>query len=128
MALTKFKNHFPNLANKVKSSKKVICGRELEVQLTDGRGYIFDTRDETLHRLPDHKDQMTRLEFQTEFGYRLRKVLIHKGLTQKELGDRADIAQSDVSEYVRGTRVPSFYVVDRIARALDISADELRYI
>lgn len=128
MALKIFKSHYPNLADKVKSHKKVVCGRELEVKLDDGRAYIFDEQDETLRQLPSDSRQMTKDEFKIEFGYRLRKILAQKGLTQTELGDRIDAVQSDISEYVRGTRIPNFYTVDRIAKALDISVDELRYI
>lgn len=123
-----FESCYPNLYDKIKSRKKVIGGRELEVKLDDGSAYIFDGHDATLRQLPSNSRLMTRKEFQIEFGYRLRKLLALKGLTQAELGERINVVPSDISDYVRGARVPNFYTVDKIAKALDISTDELRYI
>ena len=50
-----------------------------------------------------------------------------KGITQSELSNCTDIPQYLISDYIRGKRTPSFYNVDKIAKALDCSVDELRY-
>lgn len=123
-----FETLYPNLADKVKSSKKVIKGRELEVKLTDGRAFIFDSQEATLRKLPSNSKYITKEECQIEFGYRLSKIMEIKGVTQSELSDKADVRQSDISYYIRGLRTPTFYVVDRIAKALNVSVDEFRYI
>lgn len=123
-----FKSFYPNLADKIKSCKKVLGDREIEVALTDGRAYIFDAYNETLRQLPSNSKYITKKECEIEFGYRLRKLMSIKGITQTELSHRADVRQGDLSAYMNGKRAPTFYVVDRIAKALDVSIDEFRYI
>lgn len=128
MLMQKIKLVYPNLASMIKTSKEVLGGRELEFKLTDDRAYIFDSHQETLRRLPVNSKRMTKDEFKIEFGYRLRKMLEVKGVSQRELSRRSGIIQSDISTYINGKKIPSFHNVDRIAKALDISVDELRYI
>ncbi|WP_421752897.1 helix-turn-helix domain-containing protein [Croceimicrobium sp.] len=45
----------------------------------------------------------------------LRKSL---GLNQTELAKKSNISQSDVSEFENGVRLPSYPVLERIAKAL----------
>lgn len=56
-------------------------------------------------------------------GYMRRR----EGLTQTELAERAGVAQTVLSQYERGVRNPSAYVLARLAKALDVTMDELMY-
>lgn len=123
-----FESNYPNLADKIKSSKNVICEREMEVKLIDGRAYIFDGYHQTLRQLPKNSKYLTKDEFRIEFAYRLRKVMAVKKVSQVELSHATDIQITDINRYVNGKAVPTFYNVDKIAKALDVSVDEFRYI
>ncbi len=99
---------------------------EIIVTVTDGTRYLYNDLDEGIRRLPD-KDNMSKEDCLNEFGYRLLNIMNYKNITQEELSDMTDIPQARLSEYIRGRRSPGFYNVDKIARALDCSIDELRY-
>lgn len=126
MSLDAFKKCFPSLAAKVKKHKEVL-GHEVEVWLDDGRAFIFDEYETTLRAIPAYSKYITEKEFRTEFSYRLRKILKMRQISQITLSDITGISESMIGNYILGKSTPSFYAVDRIAKALNISADDLRY-
>ena len=99
----------------------------LLVTLVDGRHYIYDSFTKVTRRLPTDKSNMTEDECKREFKYRLYHALDSRGMTQTELCRRAGISQPQLSRYMTGKAMPSFYVVDRIAKALGCSIDDFRY-
>ena len=127
MGLNAFKSYYPNLASKIKKHK-VVLGHEVEVFLDDGRAFIFDKYESTLRSIPSHSKYMTEKEFRIEFAYRLRKILKMKGVSQNALSELSGISEKMINNYTNGNNTPSFYAVDRIARALNVSTDEFRYI
>jgi transcriptional regulator with XRE-family HTH domain len=61
-------------------------------------------------------------------GRRIRTLRTAKGLTQQELGHQADVDYKFVGEIERGNMNPSFKVLVKIAKVLDIELPEiLRY-
>lgn len=99
---------------------------ELIVTVSDGTRYLYNDLDEGIRRLPD-RENMTKEECISEFGYRLNNIMRFKNITQEMLSDFTGIPQARLSEYITGKRAPGFYNVDKIARALNCSVDELRY-
>lgn len=73
-------------------------------------------------------DILTKNEFKAIFGKKLSMIMKAKGLTEAELAERTGLTQPQLSDYISGKRIPSYYIIDRIARALDCSTDEFRYI
>jgi transcriptional regulator with XRE-family HTH domain len=71
---------------------------------------------------------MTEETYRKEFGIRLRRLLRMKGMTQSDLADAIGITNAGLSGYINGKHTPSFYMVNKIARVLKCSVDELRYI
>lgn len=55
----------------------------------------------------------------------LQKILVEKGITQKELAVRAEITESALSHYIKGDRFPRSNTVAKLAVALSVSVDEL---
>lgn len=127
MGLETFKSYYPKLASKIKKHREVL-GHEVEIWLDDGRAFIFDKYESTLRSIPSYSKYITEEECRIEFSYRLRKILKMKGISQRELSDLTGISYTVISYYMTGKHTPSLYVIDRIAKALNISADELRYI
>ena len=61
----------------------------------------------------------------TEFGKSIRRKRLALKLTQEKLAERAGISFAFLGHIERGTRIPSFETVCKLADALDCSIDEL---
>lgn len=125
--LENFKRHFPLIAADVVD---VINRTDtfVEVELGGGDRIVYDDIDNTIRRLPIDRDAMSEDECRREFGIRLRRLMYVKGVTEAELSERTGITQPRLSGYIRGKNSPSFYKVDKIAKALGCSVDEFRYV
>jgi len=58
-------------------------------------------------------------------GRRIRTLRTAKGLTQQELGHRADVDYKFIGEIERGNMNPSFNVLVKIATTLDVELPEI---
>jgi Predicted transcriptional regulators len=58
-------------------------------------------------------------------GKRIRTLRTTKGLTQQELGNQSDVDYKFIGEIERGNMNPSFKVLMKIAKALDIDLPEI---
>ena len=119
-----FKSHFPALAKQMVSCEKDKYGQVTAV-LKDGRKILYDDFCCRVREVPDSSN-LTREEFGKDFGQRLWYIMRCKGVDQVELSKRTRISQPRISDYINGVSVPSFYITDKIARALDCSIDDLR--
>ena len=120
-----FKLYFPVTAAKAVKYEEGIY-EELVVILSDGTNVIYDDVEKTIMTIPQDRN-LTESEFIREFSRRLRKFMWRNGFTQTELSEITGISQSQISLYVSGKMMPSFYKADVLAKALDCSVDELRY-
>ena len=59
------------------------------------------------------------------FGGRLLNLITLRGLTQKELAERAEVTESAMSHYVNDNRIPRASVLGRIADTLETTTDYL---
>ena len=48
-------------------------------------------------------------------------------MTQYELSDKTGISKIQISKYVRGKAIPTFYNVELMANALGVTPNDLRY-
>lgn len=101
---------------------------EVLVTLHNGDRYIYNDLDHGVRRMPRDPNNMTEDECLREFGWRLYNIMRIKGITQADLADMTGIPQSRISNYVNGRTSPGFYNVDKMAKALGCSVDELRYL
>lgn len=120
-----FSMYYPRLAEKAVSCTHSILG--MTVKLSNGECYLYDDREQRVRRLPDDSANLSTDEFKRDFGERLYKIMQRKFITQEELSEKTGISQPTLSNYVRGSNIPSFYAVDKIAKALECSVDDLRY-
>ncbi len=56
---------------------------------------------------------------------RLKEARTGKGISQQELGERAEVHYTNIGRYERGDAIPSSGVLNRIAKVLEVSADYL---
>ena len=123
----RFKTIYPELSKQVTSYH--MDGRfVLAMKLADGGVRLWDEFDRTLRRLPSNFESMSDEQYRQEIGRRLYKIMYRNSVTQEQLASMTGIAQSQLSGYISGRVMPNFRALDKIARALHISLDELRYV
>lgn len=61
-------------------------------------------------------------------GARIRRYRNEGSMTQRELADEVGLTESAIRNYERDIRTPSDQQIERIAEALDVSADSIREI
>lgn len=99
---------------------------DLIATLKDGTRILYDDFDKTFRFLRD-EGELTELECRKKFGKKLSKLLYRKGITQKELAEMIGIKPAQLNRYILGMNTPGFYIVSKIAKALDCSIDEFTY-
>lgn len=117
---------YPFLYEKMESYE-IISNYDIHIKMNDGSTVLYDDFDKSFRTLPAHSDEMTEEQCRREFAYRLYNLMRRKCITQQELGDKTGISQPQISLYLNARSLPSFYNVDKIAKALGCSVDELRY-
>ena len=60
-----------------------------------------------------------------QFGKKVRQIRLDKGLSQGDIARRLKLHRSYISGIERGVRNPSLGVVEKIAKALNVSVDNL---
>lgn len=96
------------------------------ITMGDGTKLIYDDIAQTIRRLPENSNEMSDHQISHEFGVRLRKIMTRRNINQSELANRIGVTQGMVSRYINGYSAPSFRTVDRMAKALGCSVEELR--
>lgn len=120
------KLYFPFIANDVVSYYEK-GKHELILKLKDGTSVSYDDYDRTIRNLPSDSYNMSEKEFKIEFGIRLSRLMHMKGITQMDISNKTGIPQPMISSYITGRNLPSFYKVDKLAKALGCSMEDLRY-
>ena len=126
--ISNFKLRFPSVTQDVYKYDGTRYANELIVTFRDGSKILYNDFENTVRYLPTDSNNMSEKQFRREFGYRVKLIMLEKGITQDELSEKTGIAQETLSRYICGKNVPSFYKIDKIAKALDCSVDEFRYI
>lgn len=100
---------------------------DITMRLNDGSVFLYDDIEGSIRRLPLGSNFLTKKECNIEFGERLMRMMNRKGVSQTELSKKTGLRQSQISNYINGINSPSFYVVDKIAKALNCSVEYFRY-
>lgn len=74
--------------------------------------------------VPGTKDAPRHLSKQ-EFGQRLKRKMVEKGMHHAELARRAELPRNNISTYINGRSYPSEISLGKLAKALGVSMDEL---
>ena len=120
------KSYFPHIERKVVECKQ-FGAFDLIVKLNDGTAYQYSELNNSIRRVPSNGDDMSENDCRREFGYRLAQRLRLKGMTYDDLSKKTGISVNSIYSYINGKKTPSFYKVDKIARALDCPIDYFRY-
>ena len=64
-------------------------------------------------------------DLKVQFGKQIRALREHKQLTQEQLAEAAHISVDFLSLIERGRNAPSFGVLEKLAKALEVAVKEL---
>ena len=81
--------------------------------------------DRILFHMPTSRPQKKNSAIATEFGKRLRAIREQRGLTQKQLAERIETQEPQISRYEGGTALPSAETLVSISQVLQVGIDEL---
>lgn len=118
MIYSNFEMRFPFLADEVVDWIGIDCLMIL-VKLENGEKYIYNDTEETFMKVKPN--------YENEFGFMLGYKLSKHGMRQDELADRISCSRISINNYVTGRTVPSYYVAVEIAKALNCSLDDFRW-
>ncbi|KCZ53628.1 hypothetical protein HY29_16615 [Hyphomonas beringensis] len=65
------------------------------------------------------------MDIRKRFGKKLRALREEQGWSQEEFADRAGLHRTYVSAVERGVRNPTLSVLERLAKALGVSIEEV---
>lgn len=103
---------------------------EITVKTSNGNKYTFSHIGARLTKVYDtenyEEDLIVDEEiFRNRFARCLRNKLYNLGMSQEKLSELTGISYVTISKYMTGKATPSYYNVNRIARALKCSVSEL---
>lgn len=121
-----FSFNFPLIARQA-TSYHHISDIELIIKLKNGEVVSYENINKSLRVLPSDSNSLTEEECIREFAMRLKLMMAVRGMSQTKLSEATGIQQHMISDYTNGKRAPGLYNLDKIAKALKCSLDELRY-
>lgn len=65
------------------------------------------------------------MDIRARLGANVRRLRVEKGWSQEDYADRAGIHRTYVSDIERGRRNPSITIVEKLAKALKVTASSL---
>ena len=98
--------------------------------LNDGSKVEYSSVDNTIRDVTklyirESAESLNEESWRREFGYKLRRAISDKGLTQERLSELTGISRQMLTRYVRGNSTPSGYILSQLAEVLDCDVREL---
>lgn len=119
--------YFPDLLGKVIHAREYIQFMLL-LETNTEYDYFYNITSNVLIPIPKSDRDLDKESFARIFGVLLRRALERSGLTQEELSEKTGIPQARISDYLYGKHFPSFYQIDKMAKAMNCSVEDLRYV
>lgn len=119
--------YFPDLLGEVVHAREYVQFMLL-LETNTEYDYFYNITNNVLIPIPKDDKNLDKESFRRIFGVLLRRVLECSGLTQEELSEKTGIPQPNISDYLYGKHFPSFYQIDKMAKAMNCSVEDLRYV
>ncbi len=119
--------YFPDLLGEVIHAREYVQ-LMLLLETNSKYDYFYNLTNNVLIPIPKDDKNLDKESFRRIFGVLLRRALEHSGLTQEELSAKTGIPQPNISDYLYGKHFPSFYQIDKMAKAMNCSVEDLRYV
>lgn len=122
-----FKHMFPVTAEKIVDWWP--SGRnEITVQFSDKTRMIYDGLTDsgrTIRRDRIEANEDDEEKWRIHFAYKLNRKVAESGLLNQDIAEQVGITPAMLSRYCKGTSVPSFIKIRKLAKALQCSVTEL---
>lgn len=119
--------YFPDLLGEIVHAREYVY-LMLLLETNSKYDYFYNLTNNVLIPIPKDDKNLDKESFRQIFGVLLRRALECSGLTQEELSEKTGIPQPNISDYLYGKHFPSFYQIDKMAKAMNCSVDDLRYV
>lgn len=119
--------YFPDLLGEVVHAREYVQFMLL-LETNTKYNYFYSITNNVLIPIPKDDKNLDKESFRRIFGVLLRRALECSGLTQEELSEKTGIPQPNISDYLYGKHFPSFYQIDKMAKAMNCSVEDLRYV
>lgn len=119
--------YFPDLLGEVVHAREYVQFMLL-LETNTEYDYFYNITNNVLIPIPKDDKNLDKDSFRRIFGVLLRRALECSGLTQEELSEKTGIPQPNISDYLYGKHFPSFYQIDKMAKAMNCSVEDLRYV
>lgn len=119
--------YFPDLLGEVVRVREYVQFMLL-LETNTKYDYFYNITNNVLIPIPKDDKNLDKESFRRIFGVLLRRALECSGLTQEELSEKTGIPQPNISDYLYGKHFPSFYQIDKMAKAMNCSVEDLRYV
>lgn len=101
----------------------------IRVTLDDGTQYDFGSMGSGIRRVISHEidkvEDISEERFREVFVYNLTELMEARGFNQQTLAEYSGLSKGAINNYLNKKATPSFTAVQRIARALNCSINEL---
>lgn len=101
---------------------------ELTVELKDGQIVRYDSPTNSTRTVNPHYDELIVEDeeyFRLSFSRNLRRLIRDKDLSREKLAERSNVSYYGICNYLNAKTTPTFFVVNKLARALDCEPSEL---
>lgn len=125
--LESFEQYYPNI-NERAVDWYPSGQMEIIVRTDDGNKYEYCCIDHSIKLVKNDNYNCEELDEKTWrelFSYKLHKKLYMSSLNQESLSSKTGISRVTISKYLNGKATPSVYNLEKIARALKCSINEL---
>lgn len=119
--------YFPDLLGEVVHAREYVQFMLL-LETNTKYDYFYNITNNVLIPIPKDDKNLDKDSFRRIFEVLLRRALECSGLTQEELSEKTGIPQPNISDYLYGKHFPSFYQIDKMAKAMNCSVEDLRYV
>ena len=65
------------------------------------------------------------IDWSRKFGYRLKRLIHIKGMTQGQVARELGVTEATLSGYITGTHLPNVQIAAKLAYVLDVNIDKL---
>lgn len=125
----KFIHFFPNYAKNATGYRYIGDGESI-FYMRDKSKVIFDELNNSATYIPPRENNVSTLteeEWKHEFSRKMKRKLMMKGISVRELSEQAGVSYRSLYKYLREETIPSAYAVDSISEALGCKVSELIY-
>ena len=119
--------YFPGLLGEVVHAREYVY-LMLLLETNSKYDYFYNLTNNVLIPIQKSDQDLDKESFKRIFGVLLRRAIEHSGLTQEEMSEKTGIQQARISDYLYGKHFPSFYQIDKMAKAMNCSVEDLRYV